>query len=89
MLDDIFRPRLIKHRHLSLDMAELRFITKAAIDTQTIDEFKSRQAKQRKTVSDKIKEYSAKCRVNVKEAIDTMLSDLRKRVTEELAIDDS
>lgn len=39
-------------------------------------------------MSEKIQSYSDKCRVNVKQAIDNMIHDLRDRIISELALDE-
>ena len=88
-LDDIFRPKLLNHRAYCNEMQKLRFLdlTKT-VDCVTIEEFASIQQKQKTVVSEKIQSFSEKCRVNVKQAIDNMLSELRERIISELALDE-
>ena len=88
-LDDIFRPKLLNHRSYCNEMQKMRFLDLSkTVECATIEEFASIQQKQKTLVSEKIQTYSEKCRVNVKQAIDNMLSELRERIISELALDE-
>lgn len=88
-LDDIFRPHLIKHRHFCNEMAKLRFVdVSKTLECMSIDDFAAEQQKKKKQVSDAILGFSEKCRLNVKQAIDSMLSELRERILSELALNE-
>jgi dynein heavy chain, axonemal len=63
-------------------------IAKASSECQKLEDFSSEQQKQKEKISEKIQDVSERCRLNVKAAIDNMLSELRERIISELALDE-
>jgi len=89
MLDDIFRPHLLKHRAYCNEMSNLRFVDLGkSLECMTITGFAELQQKKKTNVSERIQAISETCRSNVKQAIEAMLNELRERIISELALDE-
>jgi dynein heavy chain len=88
-LHPIFRKHLMKHRAFCTEMEKLRFVNISKnLETQTIADFSSTQAKCRSDIEYKIKELSDQCRKNITESISKVLSELRERIVSEIALDE-
>ncbi|KAL4487471.1 hypothetical protein ABPG72_006991 [Tetrahymena utriculariae] len=87
ILNKTFRDTILQFRSNTYDMMESqRFISvdsnsyTGADSTYTLDEFKNLQEQTRKKITDKIQEYSKKCRTIVKSGFDESLNELRRNV---------
>ena len=87
ILNKTFRDTLIQFRSNTYDMMESqRFISvdnnayTGAETTYSLEEFKNMQEQTRKKITDKIQEYSKKCRTIVKGGFDESLNELRRNV---------
>ena len=77
------------HRGLCLEMEHQRFMDIGqGLETQSIDDYGGLQQKKRKSVTEKIEMLSTKCRDNIKDGINKVLSELRNRIISEMALDE-
>ena len=88
-LDPIYREHLLQHKGYMCEMARLRLVdVQKQSDTGNIDEFSQRQKKKRKEAGTKVREYSAKCRENIRTLIKRSLDKLRNRILLEKSLND-
>lgn len=82
-LNSRFRAALFAHRHGCVEMEKLRFIEFSqqkygfSAEVPRLDEFLEQQGRKREAVREKLREFSAKCRENVRNCFQECLDALR------------
>ena len=88
-LDEVYRDRILKHRAYMCEMGKLRLLDMHKQSGEvTLDEFARKQQAKQKYVSEKLKEYSSKCRDNFREVITRSLAKLREHIEIEKTIEE-
>ncbi len=88
-LDPIYRSHLLRHSGYMCELSRLRLLDMQKHDeTGDMEEFSRRQEKKRREVATKVREYSSKCRTNIKALIMESLARLRSRIMLEKTLED-
>lgn len=88
LLDPVFRPVLLHHRHVCRDLEQFRLVSlypgpvSSGNEALSLAEFAANQAKQRDFLGARIEEASASSRLKFRLGITQVLDELRKRINE-------